>query len=406
MRRFTTEQRRVRLARRHHLARSTDDLVGVAGDLCGLHSSDAATVMLSARARVDGFTVEHAEQALYEDRTLARILAMRRTMFVVPTEDVATFHAASTRALVGPQRRRVEKLLAGSDVTDDEDPATWLARVEEATMAALRDRGEAVATQLSSDVPELARKVTIAPEKRWGGQFGMSTRVLFLLATEARIVRGRPRGTWLSTQYRWAPTDTWFDGRVDIDAVPSDRARADLAARWLATFGPATVEDLTWWTGWTKTQTRKALAVVEPTEVDIGGRVGLLVDEAGDDATPSGPWVALLPSLDPTVMGWKDRDFFLDPAMAADLFDRNGNVGPTVWADGRVVGGWAQRPDGEVVVRLLTDVGRDTAAAVDAEAVALSHWLGEVRVIPRFRTPLEKALSAPDRHRRDRDELS
>lgn len=395
MRHIDAGQRRARLARRHHLAFPADHLVQVAGDLCGLHSSDAASVMLAARARVDGFEVDDAERALYEDRSLARILAMRRTMFVVPTEDVGLFHAASTRGQVDTQWRRLVKMLDGADVTDGADPEAWLARVADDTVAALRERGQAVATELSHDVPELARRIEVAPDKSYGGQIGVSTRVLFLLATEGRIVRGRPRGSWRSTQYRWAPVDEWFDGRVDVDAMPTDEARAALASRWLWTFGPATAEDLQWWTGWTKTATRAALATIGPVEVDLDGQPGIV---AADDVAPvddPDPWVALLPALDPTTMGWKHRDFHLDPDLRPRLFDRNGNAGPTIWADGRVVGGWAQRPDGEVVVQVLADVGADTTAAIHDRARHLQDWLGDARFIPRFRTPLEKELCTP-----------
>lgn len=398
MRHVTDEQRRRLLGARHHLAARSDDLVQVAGDLCGLHSSDAATVMLSGRSRVDGFAVADAERALYEDRTLARVLLVRRTLFVVPTADVATFHAASTRALYEPQRRRALGLLGGEGgVVDEDDAEAWLARVEAATLDALHRRGEATAVELTEDVPELGLKVVFKPEKAYGGSFGVSTRVLFLLATEGRIVRGRPRGTWLSTQYRWAPVDDWFPVDVDVHAVPTDVARAALVRRWLATFGPATFEDLRWWTGWGKRDTRAALADVAPDEVELdGGRTGLVVpgdDLAEADAAP-GPWVALLPSLDPTTMGWRERDHHLDPALVPALFDRNGNAGPTVWADGRVVGGWAMRPDGDVATRLLVDVGAQVAAAVEAEAAALTDWMDGVRVTPRFRTPMERELTS------------
>jgi hypothetical protein len=105
------------------------------------------------------------------------------------------------------------------------------------------------------------------------------------------------------------------------------------------------------------------------------------------------PWVALLPALDPTVMGWSGRDWYLGEH-GPTLFDRNGNAGPTVWWDGRVVGGWASRADGEIAVRLLEDVGAEGAAAVEAAAGGLARWLGGVRVTPRFRTPLERELSA------------
>ena len=92
-------------------------------------------------------------------------------------------------------------------------------------------------------------------------------------------------------------------------------------------------------------------------------------------------------------MGWTGRDWYLGPHKAA-CFDRNGNVGPTVWCDGRIVGGWAQRKDGTIALGFLEDVGREARAAVEAEAGAVEAWLGDLRFTPRFRTPLEKELSA------------
>jgi Winged helix DNA-binding domain len=108
---------------------------------------------------------------------------------------------------------------------------------------------------------------------------------------------------------------------------------------------------------------------------------------------PVDPQAVLLPALDPTVMGWAERDWYLGPHRER-LFDRNGNAGPTVWWDGRVVGGWAQRKDGEIRLRFLEDVGTEMAVAVEAEAERLSAWLGPVRVTPRFPTPLDKELRA------------
>jgi hypothetical protein len=91
-------------------------------------------------------------------------------------------------------------------------------------------------------------------------------------------------------------------------------------------------------------------------------------------------------------MGWKERAWYRGDHAGA-LFDTNGNAGPTVWWAGRVVGGWAQRPDGEVVVRLLEDVGAEARARVADEAGRLGSWLGDVRLVPRFRTPLDKELA-------------
>jgi hypothetical protein len=182
-----------------------------------------------------------------------------------------------------------------------------------------------------------------------------------------------------------------------IPAMPADAAAAELVRRWLAAFGPGTVADLRWWTGWTLGKVRTALDRLDVVEVDLGGVPGVVL--AGDEAPTRGrarsatPWIALLPALDPTTMGWAERSWYLGDHKVA-LFDRNGNAGPTVWCDGRIVGGWTQRKSGEVVVRLLEDLGRETAAAVEREADRLQAWIGDVRVTPRFPTPLQKELQS------------
>ena len=177
------------------------------------------------------------------------------------------------------------------------------------------------------------------------------------------------------------------------DDLDTAGAQARLATWWLRSFGPGTLDDLAWWTGWTRTATRAAVRAVGAVEVDLGGETGLVLPDDLDPATPVEPWVALLPALDPTAMGWKGRAWYLGPHRAA-LFDRNGNVGPTVWSDGRVVGGWAQRSDGQVAFRLLEDVGAEAATAVEVAAAVLTDLLAEARVVPRFRTPLERDLVA------------
>ena len=92
-------------------------------------------------------------------------------------------------------------------------------------------------------------------------------------------------------------------------------------------------------------------------------------------------------------MGWKERDWYLGDHQRA-LFDTNGNAGPTVWSDGRVVGGWAQRKDGEIRLRLLEDVGREVSASIEAAADALTSWFGGDRIVPRFPSPLHRELSS------------
>ena len=373
---------------RHRLAAGAGSVEQAAADLVGLHSSDPASVYLAARARVDRFRVADLEGALYETRTLVRMLGMRRTMFVVPCDLAAVMDAACTRALAPAERRRLLRLLAEQGIADPPEP--WLADVERRTLAALAARGEATARELTAAVPELALKLTFGAGRSWAGTVGISTRVLFLLASEGRIVRARPRGTWLSSQYRWAATAHWL-GDALPDRAPA-AARAELLGRWLAACGPVTMTDVTWWSGWPVRQAKQALAAcrAEPVELDDGA--GFVA--AGDLAPVAAPalWTALLPALDPTVMGWKERAWYLG-GHEAELFDRNGNAGPTVWLDGRIVGGWGQRRDGTVALVLLEPVAPDDQARLAAEGDRLQEWLAGTVVTPRFRTPLERRLA-------------
>jgi hypothetical protein len=382
MQTISVEERRRRLARRHHLAAPVGGINEVAADLVGLHSSDPVTVYLSAWARVDGLSVEDVDLALYDHRSLLRMLGMRRTMFVVPRDLATVMDAACTRGYAPGERRRLVGLL--EDQLVDGDGSAWLDEVLAKTMAALEHRGQATARELTADVPELGRKIAYGQ-----GTFGLSTRILFLLATERRIIRARPLGTWKSSQYRWTPLAQWVPG--GLEEVEREDAIRSLVERWLRSFGPGTLKDLTWWTGWTVADARSALEAVKAVEVELTDGIGYVLPGDEDPDGETGEWVALLPGLDPTVMGWKERAWYLN-GHGEQLFDTNGNAGPTVWWNGSIVGGWAQRPDGEVVFELVEEV---SAAAIDriaAHAERLTEWLGGVVVKPRFATPLEKRL--------------
>ena len=390
MRQIGIEERRARLGLRHHLAGTARaGVVEVAGDLVGLHATDPASVYLAARARTLDPGVAAVEQALYEDRALVRILGMRRTMFVEPVELMGVVQAACTDAIATQQRRLLADLVGRAGLADD--PPGWIEEVEKVAVRALEARGGATATELAKDDPRLAQQIVLAEGKPYEGRQSVVSRILLLLAAEGRIVRGRPRGSWVSGQYRWSVVDAWLP-----DGVPPwslQEAQAELVRRWLRGFGPATIADVKWWTGLPMGQVRRAVAETGAVEVDLDGTPGLVLPDDLDPVPAPGPWVALLPALDPTTMGWAGRDFYLGPHRPA-LFDRNGNAGPTIWLDGHVVGGWAQRATGEVVLRLLEDVGTDATEAIEAEAARLTAWLTPLRVTPRFRTPLERELTA------------
>jgi hypothetical protein len=397
--------RRARLVERHLLGAPVGTAAEVAGSLVALHATDPMTVYLSAWARSQCMA-EDMDAALYAERSLVRMLGMRRTVFVVPAALTDVVQAACTDDVAKRIRRQLEKDLAGGGVGDG-DAGGWLRSVEDGVLRALAARGGgATGAQLSTDEPRLRTQLVYAPGKSYGGSANVTSRVLVLIAAEGRMVRGHRRGGLTSGQFEWFLPEQWLscgaDSRASVDAAPgaglgagidAGAARTELARRWLAAFGPGLVSDLQWWAGWTGAQTKAALAALPVTEVDLDGQTGVALADDLEFPADAPPVAALLPGLDPTPMGWQSRSWYLGPH-TPPLFDRTGNVGPTVWWAGRVVGGWAQRASGEVVCRLLEDIGAEGEAAVAAKAAALEAWLGPSRVTPRFRTPLERELSA------------
>lgn len=389
-RHITTPERRARLALRHGLTPGTRSATpeAVAGSLVALHGTDPATVYLAVGARLAdaSLTVPETTRALYEDRTLLRMHGMRHTVFVFPAELTAIVHASTGLAVAARERASLLKDMAKAGAPD----AAWLKEVEGSLLSALTLRGQATAAELALDEPRLREQFVYAAGKNYEGVHTVSTRLLRVLGVEGKVVRGRPLGSWTSSQFRWAVAPE----HPELDVA---EAQSTLLRRWLTACGPATEADLKWWTGWRVTDVRRALTTIgaEPVSLDEG--LGYVA--AGDLAPlagPAEPWAALLPGLDPTAMGWQQRDWYLAPELRPALFDGSGNVGPTVWWDGRVVGGWAQRPDGEIAWRILDGkgIGREGETAIGVASERLRGWVGATRLTPRFRTPVERELSA------------
>jgi hypothetical protein len=386
MRSFSAPERRSRLARRHFLATPAASIECAVADLVGLHATDPATPYLSLWARLPGFRVADLDDALYRERGHVKHLAMRRTLWVVGVDDLPHVQAAASDRVAANERRKLITDVQNAGVASDGD--SWLDRACDAVLAHLDENGPTSAKQLREALPELAGSYDPAPGKRWGGSTPLSPRVLTVLAVRGDIIRGPNDGSWTTSRPRWASAGSWLTA---TDAAPSpEHARAELVRTWLRTFGPATVVDIKWWFGNTLTWARHALRDVDAVEVDLDGSPGYVLPDDFDDVPEPEPWGALLPGLDVTTMGWYDRDWYLGE-YRAEVFDTNGNAGPTAWWNGRVVGGWAQDADGGVELRLLEDLGRDAMKTLTRRADELTEWLGGVRINPRFPSPLSRA---------------
>lgn len=373
LRHVTDSERRSRIAVRHALApeHRLGSAEAVTRAMTVLHATEAATVHLAVLARSEGVSPEDVDTELYDVRQVVKQLAMRRTLFVFPRDLLPAAWGSASARVATSERKRIAKAIIGAGIAPDGE--AWLDAAREATLARLA-AGPATTAQLRAEVPELAGMIGGDTEKKWDRPVPVAPWVLTHLGLEGKALRGRNAGHWRLNKPTWTTAEDWL-GEVP-DPLDEAAGYAALVRAWLTTFGPGTAADIQWWLGSTKTAVTRALADVDAVQVTLDdGTVGWLAPEDLEDAGPVEPWAALLPTLDPTVMGWRSRDFYLDPAHVPYLFDTNGNAGTTAWWDGRIVGCWVQDDEGVVRLSLLEDVEPTGRAALEHEARRLSDLL-------------------------------
>lgn len=378
MQSISNEERRARLATRHLLlpGQRTDNIESICDSVVALHSSDPVSVYLSAGARMSNPSIQAIDEALYDSKLLSRHHAMRRTLWVTSQTVTPLAHASSSRAIAARERTRTLQLLEDSDV---EDPQAWLEAALSDVLRLVSNNGPIGTRAVGSALPDLAIPLTLAPGKPYEATINAHGRVLLLAAFEGLIVRTRPSGTWISSEYAWSSAEM-----VSVDEESASAALVDL---WLQRFGPGSDQDLRWWTGWTGKQVSQALEKARAVRVELEDDVVGWVSVHDLPSPPIQPWVSLLPALDPTTMGWKNRDWYLSKRVADRVFDRNGNGGPTVWIDGEIVGGWAQRPDGAIVTDIPEDVTSARREEISEACERVTALVADTRYRVRFPPP-------------------
>ncbi|MDY7042292.1 MAG: winged helix DNA-binding domain-containing protein [Chloroflexota bacterium] len=372
------------LLSKQHLAPGTqgDDVVRVVEDICALHATAATTPYLSLWSRMEGFSRQQLEAELYEKRGLVRTICMRSTLHIVPAERLPTFFQATKERLQRDYSRQAGRLLVQAGLCREGEEAETLGRLHRRVADALAGRGPATVSVIGGLVPELKSKVKYNVDRPYGGEFSLGSRLVAGMCTLGLLVRAKPRGSWRSNLYEYALLADWLSG-MDLEILAPEEAQTRLVRWYLAAFGPSTVEDIAWWSGFGKVRTREALSVLddELVEVEIEGLGGCYLMLAADHQrlheTRLGmePSANLLPTLDPYIMGYKDRRRFLAPEHYDRVFDRAGNALATVWANGQVVGIW-QEQEAAIELLLLRDVEGEVLASVEATARRLGCFLG------------------------------
>jgi Winged helix DNA-binding domain len=356
--------------------------------MTALHATEPSTPHLTLHARVREIAVEDVEDALYDTRSLVKPMAMRRTLFVVTRHLLPAVVGGAGRRVAEAERRRLAKEAGGLPGLRD---ANWIEAAAKEIVDCLT--GVELSTRaLREALPHLGGTFTAAPGTKCSAEVSTMSRLLTILAAAGDVVRGHNAAHWRISRPMWTSMASWLGD--DMTPIESDSGYAEVVRQWLWTFGPATEADLVWWLGSTKGAARKALSDVEAVQVELDdGSFGwVLPTDTADLEAPARtePWAALLPTLDPTTMGWRDRGFYLDAKHTPYLFDSAGNAGTTVWVNGRIIGCWVQDDNERVRPILLEGVSRDVRRLLDVEAARLDQFLRGEHITNVFASPQMK----------------
>ena len=356
---------------KHHLAPGSQgtNVRRVARDLVGLHATDPLSPYLSVLARMPDFESRMLDRELYEKRALARIPAMRNTLFIVPKALVGTLFAATRRISLQSSWRYFASRLSHKEFEEAVPRVVQALAGRELAASELRD-----ATGLDCDVPA----------------------VIKLLCDEGVLVRAHPVRGWRDAHHTYALMTEWLPG-VDITARGEADSVRDLVRNYLATYGPVSEADVVWWTGLAKASVRAALSdlsneLAEIELADVEGPFLMLRSDLEQVEHVRGPkesGMTLLPMLDPYLQGYRDRRRVLDPQHTRFVIDPKGNATSTILLGERVVGVWdvMEKPKQAVRLHLFVSISEDHRAELHDRAKHVGQFVvGSDVDIQEFRT--------------------
>lgn len=367
-----------RLAR-HHLSSpaAPSRLVDVLSEMAGAQSQLLSAAQISLWARIPELAPGRIATALARDRSLVRAWCMRRTVYLLPSRELAVFVRGSAR-----RADRELTWMRGRGFSTEQ-----LEAFNVATLRAL-DRPRTRSELIERVGQELDLPAAVHRGGGWGNErelAGLTMNgltipgyyLLHLAGASGVICAGPSRGN----EATFVRADAWLP---DWEDVPVERAETELLRRYLAAFGPASVEDFTWWTGLRLRDARPIWARLSeelaPVEVDDRPSWALRADLpelASARLDPSD--LHLLPYFDSFLLGHREDRHAVRPEHRAEVYRPAGWVAPVVLHRGRAIATWAHARHGarlRIQVQPFGALPRGTLRGLRPLGSSLARYLG------------------------------
>lgn len=284
---------------------------------------------LSIMARRPSVLLGDLEEALLNDRTLIRASAFRGSLFLINTQDFPIYFRTFHNYLF---QRGMQKL---------QD-----ANISKAHLFYFADMLEEADPQLPLTVPGLVD--IIFPGRRERPDLSVCYLIVQKLCDMGVLVRASAKG-WKGNDFTYALLKKWVP---DISLRPDnpETARTETIRKYLRAYGPASMEDISWWTGLPLLQCQRSVSHLRREAVRFQAE-GYRDDMIGLKETVEllrrkdqpEEEIELLPPWDPYTLGWRCRKRLADKEILPYVYDTNGNATSVIIDNGKVIGLWQFR---------------------------------------------------------------
>ncbi|HEX2499608.1 MAG TPA: winged helix DNA-binding domain-containing protein [Actinomycetes bacterium] len=365
-----------RMSRGHLAARvGPEALIETVEDICGLHAQIMSSAELSVWARVSGVSRADLQTALWEERRLVKLWAMRGTLHLLssaryPDWQAALntyehFNSAAFKRYFGVGAEEINEIVAAIRVVLADGPLTR------------EEMAQRVADHLG--IPERAEQLTGS----WGPLLKPASfrGALCFAPSDGQRVRFARPDRWLPALSR-RPVDAPAESASTADG---DQAVREVLRRYLRACGPASREDFARWWAISAAKAGKRIRELtdEVVQVSVAGEPRWLLaeDRAGMESAKPARVVRLLPAFDPYVIGitGHSEQLLPDPQLRARVHRPQGWVSPVLVVDGRLAGIWQHEVKAGTLIVTVEPFGRQPAwvrRSAVAEADLLADFLG------------------------------